>query len=394
MSLDTPAGPWDIGDAHPPAVGAAVSAAEQVLSRRFGARITLGEPEDLGGGGDATVVRVRVASSPYSLPRTLVVKRYPGGGNAGFAREAGSYQLFNALAEEDRVSAELYAHGGDEQVLVLEDLGAAPTLEDKLLGGDARAAEQALLGWARALGRLHATTAGREADFDALMRRQHHSADEQSMLSTAVDSARELPALLERTLGVRETAATSQFVERAAGLLSGGRHRAYSPADVCPDNNLIADVGARFLDFEGGCVREALLDVGYLLVPFPSCWCSFALPDGMSAAMLAVWRAEVVGAWPDLADDDQLDVQLLDARLFWVWLSTWWLLPRADEEDSPIDPAHPSPRRGVALAARWCELADEATRLDVGDVAGYSEATAAALDRRFGADLELFPAFR
>ena len=55
--------------------------------------------------------------------------------------------------------------------MVLEDLGRSPTLADKLLGDDARAAERALLSWARSLGRLHASTAGREADFDALSRR-------------------------------------------------------------------------------------------------------------------------------------------------------------------------------------------------------------------------------
>ena len=40
---------------------------------------------------------------------------------------------------------EMFAHDGSVRLVVLEDLGRAPTLADKLLGNDARAAERALL---------------------------------------------------------------------------------------------------------------------------------------------------------------------------------------------------------------------------------------------------------
>ncbi|MDQ3579531.1 MAG: hypothetical protein M3443_18435, partial [Actinomycetota bacterium] len=154
---------------------ATVVAAESVLSKRFGARIQLGDPEDLGGSDRSIVLRVKVASSPFALPRTLAVKRYvhPEGATPrdSWIREAVSYQLFTALSAEDRMCPELFAHDGGTNLLVMEDLGRAPTLSEKLHGTDARAAERALLSWARSLGRMHATTAGREADFDALLRR-------------------------------------------------------------------------------------------------------------------------------------------------------------------------------------------------------------------------------
>ena len=207
--------------------------------------------------------------------------------------------------------------------VALEDLGHAPTLADKLLGNDARAAERALLSYSRSLGRLHATTAGREADFDALQRRLTVPDFKDPLSTVGATALNDLPALLEAEIGVSTSAAVLECAERSRKLLETGHHRAFSPSDSCPDNNLITNRGVRFLDLEGGCVRNAIFDAAYLRVPFPSCWCPFGLPNGMTDAMLAGWRAEVRAMWPDLDDDGVVLPMLLDAQLFWVWLTTW-----------------------------------------------------------------------
>jgi hypothetical protein len=398
MSVDIAADPPDLDQTPGPAVDEAVAAAEAVLRRRYGAKIQLAEPEDLGGSKMSTVVRVRVAATPFSLPRTLVVKRYEAATpTESFVREAVSYQLFTALTAEERMCPELYAHDSAAGVIVIEDLGRAPTLADKLLGDDARSAERALLSWARSLGRLHATTAGREADFDALMRRLSAARVKGDPLAVKGPAAIErLPQLLEDALGVQTPAHVFERAERTRWLLATSRHRAFSPSDLCPDNNLITSRGVRFLDFEGGCVRNIMLDAAYLRVPFPSCWCAFALPAGMTDAMFAAWRAEVRVMWPDLADDSVVLPRMLDAQLFWVWASTFWFLPRPGEQDGPIDSHLPSPRRSVALAARWRHLSEEARRAGAEPIAEHANAVVDALSKKFGPDLTLpmYPAFR
>lgn len=409
MSVETTTGSSDVAGGIEPEVLSTVTAAEQVLSQRFGATIRLAEPEHLGGSGHSTVVRVRVAATPFSLPRTLVVKRYGAPGEpvpsilanselAGdaFVREAVSYQLFTALSPEERMCPEMFAHDATERLVVLEDLGRAPTLADKLLGDDARAAERALLSWARTLGRLHASTAGREADFDALSRRWGVPRMKDPLARQGNLALAELPDLLAVALGVTTPEPVRARVAAAAGLVSSAKHRAFSPSDACPDNNVITSKGVRFLDFEGGCWRDVLLDAGYLRVPFPSCGCSFALPAGMTEAMVAAWRAEVRGVWPDLDSDAVLLPGLLDAQVFWVWLSTWLLLPQPGQDDRPIDGRLRSPRRSVALRARWRQLAVEANRSGEAALAEHATEVAAAVERRFAvtADLEPYPAFR
>ncbi|MBV8931685.1 MAG: hypothetical protein JOZ47_06690 [Kutzneria sp.] len=400
MSLETTAGRADVDGTADRQVMAAVSAAESVLSRRFGSTIRLADPENLGGSGKALVLRVRVASTPFTLPRTLVVKRYQpstvGDGVDPFPHEAVSYQLFTALGKNDRICPELFAHDGAKRLIVLEDLGRVPTLADKLLGHDARAAERALLAWASSLGRLHATTAGREADFNALTRRLGAHPSRDPVALRALVALAELPTMLHDMLGVRVPEAVQQYAEAAGRLLTSTRNRAFSPSDACPDNNLVTSKGVRLLDFEGGCVRDVVLDAAALRIPFPLCGCSFRLPAGMTEAMLAAWRAVVSPVFPALNDDDVLMPRVLNAQLLWVWLSTWMYLPGPGEADRPITSRLPSPRRSSALHARWLRLREDADRGGLHLVADHAGLVADAIEHRFGADavrLPLFPAF-
>lgn len=399
MSVDTAADPPTLGGEADPEVLATIVAAESVLRRRFGAKIRLSDPEDLGGSERSVVLRVKVATSPFSLPRTLVLKRYvqPLDQHCdSFVREAASYQLFTALASEDRTCPELFAHGADSRLVVLEDLGGAPTLADRLLGDDARAAERALLSYSRSLGRLHATTAGREADFDALQRRLTPPDLKDPLAIDGAAALDGLPELLDAQLGVPTPAEVTEYTARSRALLDTGRYRAFSPSDSCPDNNLITDRGVRFLDFEGGCVRNAIFDAAYLRVPFPSCWCPFALPAGMTDAMLAAWRAEVQDVWPDLADDAVLQPSLLDAQLFWVWFTTWQFFTRPEAAQPHSSSLADTPPDTLVLIDRWCRLADAARAGGVTAVAEHATRVGDALRARFAQDdpLAFYPAFR
>jgi hypothetical protein len=374
------------------AIAAAVAAGESVLSRRFGSAITLVAPEDLAGSGPATVVRARVVSSSFALPRTLVIKHYPDQPSAGadpFAQEAVSYQLFTALAPDERMCPELLAHDGRHRVLVLEDLGRTPTLEDKLYARDSRAAERALLSWARSLGRLHASTAGREADFNALLRRLGGPAKTDPSRRDELYSR--VPAVIQQRLGIpapdEVLAQVADSLEQAA---SAG-FRAFSPVELSPDNNLVTGESVRFLDFEYGCVRSALVDAAHLRLPFASWPDALALPAGMSEAMVAAWRAEVVGVWPALADDEVLAAHLTVSELLRVWLIT-------GEELGSLDLSrHAAPvSREAALVTWWRDLAKHAGYVRMAAVSEFAARVAAALAARLGphADLAFYPAFR
>src|SRR5690606_25300448 len=161
-----------------------VSAAQQLLTKRMGAPVKLSDPIELSGSGRTTVLRVRVAENAYSLPRTLIVKQVraaaedpatgalaPGvaGGDSAFLREAVSYQFTTSLGRDHRPGAYLVAHSLPDRLLILSDLGENAGMTAALRSGNKTTVRNALMAFAQALGRMHAATVGREADFVALL---------------------------------------------------------------------------------------------------------------------------------------------------------------------------------------------------------------------------------
>jgi hypothetical protein len=118
---------------------------------------------------------------------------------------------------------------------------------------------------------------------------------------------------------------------------------ALSPADTCPDNNVETPDRLVLVDFESATVRPVVWDLAYLVVPWPSCWCAWRLPDALTMEALAEWRAS-----------SGLSVSALDigrAVIVWAFVTTGWFLDGAldgvpgmgrDDRTGP-------PRRAVLL---------------------------------------------
>ncbi|RZT86166.1 hypothetical protein EV383_3055 [Pseudonocardia sediminis] len=381
-------------------IAEAVAGAERLLSRRAGASVRLADPEDLGGSGHSVVARARMAQNPFSSRRSVVVKQYLGDLEPfdPFRYEVASCQLFTALPADVRPSPMIIAHDPAQRLLVLEDLGRSSTLADKLFGPDRVTAQRGLLSWARALGRMQASTAGREDDFGALLRRLGEKVRRDPISDEARAALAGLPEMLLEVLGVELPPSAELEARATARLLGGTRFRAFSPADTCPDNNLVTSLGVRFVDFEWGCFRDVVLDAAYFRVPFPACPTSFALPPGMAAEMQAAWRTEVAQVWPELDDSELLESRLTDGHVLWVWWCTFTLLPRLLERDGPIGrDTGRSPRISSALRHYWRGLGAAAAVTDRPATAELAERVASALDERYpdaAPDLPVFPAFR
>ncbi|MDJ0395511.1 kinase [Rhodococcus sp. G-MC3] len=375
-------------------VSEVVAAAQRLLTRRTGAPVTLVDPVDLGGSGQATVLRVRVSENPFQLPRTLVIKQVRDsagsdaaideGGHAAFLREAASYQFATALATDSRPGPDLLAYDLGARLLILSDLGDASPITALLKHSDAASVTNSLMAMAQALGRMHAATVGREADFAALLRRvgQPNSAD--GISAQIPDALTAVPRMLKSDLGIESVPASLiERVERSGRLFAHGAFRAFSPSDLCPDNIIVNEAGVRFLDYEWGGFRDATLDITYALASFPGCLCHFDLSSDRAQAMIDAWRSEVVGIWPHLADDTVLASKILDAQLIWVWLTTFWFLPNDHTRIAAARAHHLSVPRSDALISRWKVLVEQATRTGDADVAAFALRVVGALETKW-----------
>ena len=270
----------------------------------------------------------------------VVVKRYPDGSTAAFAREVAGLTALDHTPDLLAVDRE---HG----LVVMSDLGTGPTLADLLLGDDRAAAWAGALEWVEAL----ADTLGRSRD--ATLRR----CARRPVGRRAVRGGRaSVPACFSTTSWAsRQTPRSTQSSTSIATL----DHRdpasdVVSPTDTCPDNAIRTADGWRFVDLEGATVHHAAYDAAYAAMPFSTCWCVFDPPPGFTDQLLDRFTATLGTHLPDLVREPGWTRSVDLASAAWILAMTGWLLFGADEDRPRVGPEGvPSPSYRQLLTTRW-----------------------------------------
>ncbi|MCI0660105.1 MAG: aminoglycoside phosphotransferase family protein [Acidobacteria bacterium] len=197
-----------------------------------------------------------------------------------------------------------YAGDRDQGLIALEDLGAGKRLDQLLLGNDPGAAETMLVALAATMGRMHALTIGKQAEFERIRgslgpRNSGASDGDQNRLATMLQSMGQV-AGVEPVAGIEE-----ELRVVSETLREPGPFLAYLHHDPCPDNCLIDDDGLKLIDFEFGGYGHALSDGIYGRIHFPTCWCVNRLAAQIPPRMEAAYRAELIKGCPEAADDER-----------------------------------------------------------------------------------------
>ncbi|MFE2322987.1 aminoglycoside phosphotransferase family protein [Streptomyces sp. NPDC059385] len=232
-----------------------------------GLRAELGSPRRarrLGSSPRSRVWRVELPQAP------AVVKQIVDGPDADerYAREVAALRL--ASRAETPVVPALLATDPVERVLVLEHLDHR------------RPAGDWIVDYAAALARLHA--AAGPADAGVLPRwRGPDRADVDAFLGLAT------------ALGVPGVPGVAEELADLVGRLGEASGHALLHGDPCPGNDLHTAGGIRFVDFEQASLGSGLMELAYLRIGFPTCWCvtsaSEALLERAEHAYRTAWRA-------------------------------------------------------------------------------------------------------
>jgi hypothetical protein len=304
------------------------------------ASAALGRPlDDLGGLGGSDRSGVHRAADGA---RTYVVKSYVGGSRLSWAREHVGLGAAGPLG----VAPRLLAVADDPPLVVMEDLGSAPGVADHLLGTDTAAADDALVAWATTLGRLHAGThADRESLARSFTEAEAVAAGDEPVdrfeagVSGSLDKATADWAAAADLIGL----SGSPDVAALASRLAEPEHHALSPADVCPDNNLLTTDGCRLIDFEWAEVRHPAWDAAYLAVPWPTCWCSWRIPESSAERAFDAYREAAAEGIPYVGTDS-FGTDVDAALTCWALVSVSWSLGTALREEQTPHPASPGTR--------------------------------------------------
>jgi hypothetical protein len=309
--------------------------------RAIGRGLTASMP--LRGSHRTRVVRAEVDGGPA----TVIVKSYEPGFTDRWAAESTALTL---LRGRGLSVPDLIAVVDDPPLVVMEDVGDGPSLADALLGDCAATATARLHAWVDALAGLHVATVGDASRFATVLRLRDSAVDSTpDLLAGAADLLSEgLPALgvVPDERALTELRSASVALDRAALALT--------PADACPDNNVSTSSGLVLLDFEQATVRHVAWDAAYLVLPWPSCWCSWNLPADIAETALARWRAAVAPGLPvvgSAAFDRDLDIVVTA----WAFMSSAWFLAGAVREgpQPPIGQSRgPGPTRRAVIRYR------------------------------------------
>lgn len=326
-----------------------VAAAAQALHQ------ALSDPAELASSNRTVVLRCHTAAAG-----TVIVKSYRPGreGREGFSAEAAGLEFTTGTG----IGPDLLATDPERLLIVMSDLGAAPSLADALLGSDPEAAGKQLLEWARACGVLAVGTAGRAGEFGRLL--AGHLGSAPASGHWLQRRLWQVPDLL-RELAIEPPRELTGDLAGVAELLSVTEFQVFSPGDLCPDNNLLTGDGIRFMDFESAEFHSVFLDAAYLTMPFSTCWCVCRLPADLALAALAAYRAAVSSIFPPLADDTVWRPGLRLAQAAWTLHAMTYLLDRSMLADGSMNPeASQAPTARQLLRYRWRHLEDELGRAD------------------------------
>ncbi|WP_457032829.1 aminoglycoside phosphotransferase family protein [Kitasatospora sp. P5_F3] len=250
-----------------------------------GLRTELGSPSRsrrLSSSPRSRVWRVELAGSP------VVVKQFVDGPDAEdrYAREVAALRL--AARADNPVVPTLLGTDPAERVLVLEHL------DHQRPSGDW------IVGYAAALARLHATTGPQ--DVGVLPRwLGPDQAD--------VDSFLRLAEALEAPVAPGVPGELGELVHR----LGQAPGHALLHGDPCPGNDLHTTTGIRFVDFEQASLGSGLMELAYLRIGFPTCWCVTSAPAPLLDRAESAYRT----AW-HTATGTELHGDLADACAGWL----------------------------------------------------------------------------
>lgn len=348
--------------------------------------VRLSRAEELGGNERTDVTRV-AAEYADGTRTSLIAKQYRSAGE-GWVRESAALSLLPRTLLTPRVVAEHDA----PPVLILSDLGPGPSVAHALLGDDRAAAEAAVCAWARAMAALHGATAGMRAEFRAALdeRMGELPVRDAQIGNDIEDAVRALDRACTR-LDLRVPDGALEELRGLAKRLGGSGLAALTPADACPDNNTLTANGLALLDFEGAQWRHIAWDVAYLIVPWPTCWCSWRMPVEVGARALATYRDAAAPSLPAVADAGFVqDVRA--AAVGWALITTTWFLDNALGSDPPLNPLKPTPTRRAMIAHRLAAAAGNDELPALGELAGRLHR---AVRERWGdVPLAFAPAFR
>lgn len=312
-----------------------ISAAAEILTKRYGGEQQLVDVARLDGSGLADVFRARVVTNPFFQHRSVVVKYAPATGeelgDAAFLREVVAYQFATSLPEHSRPGPVLLGYDTAQRILIVSDLGEGETLAEALEAADEATHVELLRTLGCALGKMHAGTANEEDAYNVLFQRMTRSRPNAVVVQRLRDRMLahriRLGVDFLRRAGIEIPTEVALIAANVQSRLLRGGMRAFTPFDLAPDNIIRGDGTFHFLDYEWAGFRDVSFDVAFVVARFPVFLAAQPFNPEATQAFIDAWVAEVGGIWSSVRHPDTLQARITAALIGWAMSSVAMLEP-------------------------------------------------------------------
>jgi len=331
--------------------------AEQLLSHTFDCPVQLGNGTAIT--SRSHIHRFDVIDGPPNLTKSIIAKQtrdiqnhtfepsgYPSQSWLLFNDWAG-LQFLQQVVPANSLSPRFFAGDRKQGILISEDVHPSRMLSLYLQEHNPLAAENALVKFASSLGKMHARTIGKQQEFDGIrdslasrldtwgwvppwLRQESTFANFLNMMDSSTrergfDSYFWMTSVFKQATSILDvtpvSGAEKDLVSLISSLSNPGPFLTFTHGDLCLENCLVSDTALKFVDFEIGAYRHALIDGVYARMPFPTCaWMQHTIPEPMVQRMEAVYRSELIKGCSAAADDTLFHYAIVEACAYWVLL--------------------------------------------------------------------------
>lgn len=300
-----------------------IARAETLLSRHFGAEIHLRHDQQFD--SPHLVLRCLLEKPIDDQPKTIILKQLSvveEGDDAQvklFLNEWASLQFLSEIAPNESLAPRLYIGDHEARLMILEDLGDYPSVQDILFSDDTQHAQSALTRYGSYLANLHQATIGHESRFCEIQA----SLGAQTPLS---DSSNDLRTHLENlqaglhVLKITSPAELEAEINTLESTLHSDTHpfRVLIHADAGAHNIMDRGESIILYDFAFATYSHALLDLVSARLGFPHAFKGMSSPMSIVETLESAYQETLSEHITEAGDDTSFQRELTYAVAHWT----------------------------------------------------------------------------
>jgi hypothetical protein len=340
---------------QPQSYAGIIARAETVLSTRYRQSLSLAPSTPIQAEGRFLILRCTVTPSSQDIPSSVIIKHVHPDLRIDKRREIllasrneqAALQVLTDVAGSYRYGPLYYTGDPWTGLLILEDLGAYPLVQDVLYGQNAAQASDTLVQYGRYLASMQLATrdhVGRYAAhverFGDISQRDVLGWDVYAHLSD-----------LHRCLHMFQIAPTVAFdqaiYDLAQVIQKPGPFYTLSHCDAGPHNIMQLPEQPLLIDFESACFQHGFVDLVQARLAFPSAGLGRRSSAGVHEHMERAYREELVKGIPEAADDRAFERAVVEAcgHVVLTMIAELW----HDDSSEWVATAASTPERDVRI---------------------------------------------